>query len=814
MARFFDRLFGRRHEAARAKRVRLGSDVQAGGSDPEELSTSVLYGALLVLAFLVIMHFLFPGATAERGMELRVGQVAGEEIVAPFDFVVMKSADQLRQERAMAEADVISVYRFSRQVQTDRRTRMGDLLARIYDIRAGAESDRQKHEMLGQLGVALSDTTRQILLDPERSGLIEERARVILHGLYERGIIPEKGHPPFSGDQTVALLKDDREGMERVSSFFREEGLPALLEREAEVSFAEPTMRTAVRELVAPFLAGNVIYDSEETQSRKAVAREAVSDTTGIDVKKDELIIERGQRITDDDINIVHSMDVRRAELLLDKPGPERHFPAIGRFLSAALLLGVLILYAGVRRKRLFLDLRSQILFFVVLAIVMIGAAVVSNLTDASEYVYLVPVAVLSMLVALLFDFEIAIVTTFVTVLLTALYTGFGLPYVLVSIVGGTVAAHSVRRVRDREDFYWSGIRVVAAYALAIFVMDIAKIDVGLDTLTRCGWGGLNAIVSMGIVVVSLPLFERGFRVTTDITLLELADMNKPLLRKMAMTAPGSYHHSIVVGNLAEAAADAVRANGLLARVGSYYHDIGKLVGPGYFVENQQGLDPEDSKHATIKPKMSSMVLKAHVKDGVELARKEGLPEPIVDIIREHHGTSVMEFFYNKAREAAEDPDDVGAGEYSYPGPRARSRESAIIALADTIEARIRSITEPLTPKRIDAEIDAVIEKRWRDHQLDDAELTLSDLTKIRDAFFRVLAGMYHQRVKYPDQDGDVESAPDDDSGTSTDPDTGGGSAPVEGGGTSTESASETGGATGTGNGHEDHRQTEEDRDR
>jgi putative nucleotidyltransferase with HDIG domain len=357
---------------------------------------------------------------------------------------------------------------------------------------------------------------------------------------------------------------------------------------------------------------------------------------------------------------------------------------------------------------------------------------------------------------------------------LASIYTGFGLPFAFVSVIAGVIGAHSVRRVRHREDFYWSGIRIVAAYAAAIVVADIANVDLGLTTLTRAGWGGLNAIVSMGVVVVALPLFERGFRVTTDITLLELADMNKPLLRKMAMTAPGTYHHSIVVGNLAEAAAEAIRANGLLARVGAYYHDIGKLVNPGYFVENQQGLESSESKHTGLKPKVSSLIIGAHVKDGVDLARKERLPEPLIDVIREHHGTSVMEYFYNKAREDAENPDEVNAADYGYPGPRPRSKESAIIGLADTVEARVRSTGEKMSPKRIEAEIDDVIEKRWHDHQLDDAELTLSDLRKIREAFFRVIVGMYHQRIKYPDQE-DGEGSGDADAGEVDEEEGGGG---------------------------------------
>jgi len=349
-------------------------------------------------------------------------------------------------------------------------------------------------------------------------------------------------------------------------------------------------------------------------------------------------------------------------------------------------------------------------------------------------------------------------VSTVVAVALATLYADFGLPFLLVSLVGGTVAAHSVREVRHREDFYWSALRVAGAYAVAIVAADVLQHNLNLGTIGRCGWGGLNTLISMGVVVLTLPLFERGFVVTTDITLLELGDMNRPLLRKMAMTAPGTYHHSIVVGNLAEAAADAAGGNGLLARVGAYYHDIGKLVSPGYFVENQQGLEPEESKHTGIRPKVSSLVIRAHVRDGVDLARKERLPEPVIDFILEHHGTSLMEYFYNKALEDAEDQAEVSEADYRYPGPRPKTIESAVISLADTIEARVRSIGELLTPRRIEAEIDEVIEKRIADHQLDDADLTLSGLRKIRQAFFRVLVGMYHQRVRYPGQEEDEDA--------------------------------------------------------
>jgi hypothetical protein len=742
---------------ARAERVRLDVNGKADRVMPSR--RVAVAGVLLLIGFLILLELFFPGATPGRGHDLSFGQIAREDIVAPFDFEVLKSEEELEAERTAAEAGVLPVYEYREEVQTEQRKRFGQLLTKIYEIRTGDEPEAQRFEMLGQLTVPLSEETRRLLLDDETAARIEERAREVLHAVYEAGILRNRDARKLSPGQTVMLVRNGEESLVRQATFLREDDLAELAEQEAMRALEDPAMGAAVRELVVPFLRWNVSENEEETARRRREAVEGISAQTGRDFKENEVIIERGERVTEDHLVILQSMEAKRAELLRMEQTGRRFFPAIGRALQALILLGVLVLYVAVRRRRMLLDLRRQVLFIVLLAIVMAGAAVVHSMPELSPY--LIPIAVLAMLASMLFGFEIAVVATTVTVMLSAVYTGLGIPFVFVSLFAGAVAAHSVRRVRHREDFYWSGIRVVAAYAAAIVVADIARVDLSVETLTRCGWGGLNAIVSMGVVVVALPLFERGFKVTTDITLLELADMNKPLLRKMAMAAPGSYHHSIVVGNLSEAAAEAIRANGLLARVGSYYHDIGKLVTPGYFVENQQGIEPEDSKHTSIRPKVSSLVIRSHVKDGEELARKEGLPEPIIDIIREHHGTSRMEFFYQKAVEEAGEDSKVNAADFSYPGPRPRSKESAIISLADTIEARIRSIDEQVTPKRIEAEIDGVIEKRWHDHQLDDAELTLSDLRKIRDAFFRVLVGMYHQRVRYPDQEDEGEESDD-----------------------------------------------------
>jgi putative nucleotidyltransferase with HDIG domain len=239
--------------------------------------------------------------------------------------------------------------------------------------------------------------------------------------------------------------------------------------------------------------------------------------------------------------------------------------------------------------------------------------------------------------------------------------------------------------------------------------------------------------------------------VTTDLTLLELSDFNHPLLRMLSETAPGTFHHSITIGNLAEAAAKAIGANSILARVGGYYHDIGKMVKPEYFVENQVGAQ---NRHTRLKPRMSSLIIQSHVKEGVELGRKYGLPEMVLNFIPQHHGTTRIAFFYDKAlrqsvRRASKDV--INESDFRYPGPKPQTKEAGIVMLADSVEASTRSITD-ITPQKLEQGIDNMIRHRFVEGELDECELTLRDLTKIRGTFFKILMGSYHQRIKYPQQ--------------------------------------------------------------
>jgi putative nucleotidyltransferase with HDIG domain len=256
-----------------------------------------------------------------------------------------------------------------------------------------------------------------------------------------------------------------------------------------------------------------------------------------------------------------------------------------------------------------------------------------------------------------------------------------------------------------------------------------------------------NAILTPTGVFLLLGIFERIFDVTTDSTLLELSDLNRPLLKRLSVEAPGTFHHSIIVGNLAEAAAEAIGANSLLTRVGCYYHDIGKLSKAEYFVENQAG---SINKHQNLTPNMSSIILANHVKAGLEKANEYNLPHAVKRFIPEHHGTSIMSYFFHKAKEIS-GSDDVNEDAFRYPGPKPQSRETAIAMLADTVEAATRTLPNP-NLARITALVDNLIEKRFHEGELDNCELTLRDLTKIKEAFIPILLGIHHLRIEYPSE--------------------------------------------------------------
>jgi putative nucleotidyltransferase with HDIG domain len=459
--------------------------------------------------------------------------------------------------------------------------------------------------------------------------------------------------------------------------------------------------------------------------------------------------------------------------LILIRDYSLNHFAGI--FLVCALLFS--IYYRDILRYNPeFIRKNKHLLLLGVLIVGTLASArgfdyFITNLSQVFGYItpetakYILPIPAGAMLVTLLFDFHTAMFFSFTTGILSGLWL-MDAAVPLYFFIGSLTASFGVIRCKKRSDILKAGLFVSGINIITVTILMLFSGTLISNTVTAPLFAAsLSGIGVAAIVSISLPLFEYLFKNTTDISLLELLDLNQPLMRNLMITAPGTYHHSVIVGNLVEAAAEAVGVNPLLSRVTAYYHDIGKIKMPEYFVENQAG---SVNRHDKLSPHMSSMILVSHVKEGIELAKQYKLPQMITDIIEQHHGTRLITYFYEKAKnELGESPAE---GEYRYPGPKPQSKIAALVMLADAVEAASRVLKEP-TSSRIEALVDKIINHIFIDGQLDDCELTLKDISLIKKHFTYILTGIFHRRIDYPgfdfesDKQPEVKEASDNDGG-------------------------------------------------
>lgn len=370
---------------------------------------------------------------------------------------------------------------------------------------------------------------------------------------------------------------------------------------------------------------------------------------------------------------------------------------------------------------------------------------------------YLTPLSAFAIFLTVVYGQRRAVAASLLMALLTGLVVQIGrragsaseaLPVVIVLLCGALVAVLGAARVRHRIKLLAVGLLIGLAHMAALVGFELVSGKLQLDQPVPpvILWGLVNGLVVGVVMTLLLPFIELFFNLTTDIRLLELADQEQPLLRRLVTLAPSTDHHSRRVALLAESAAEAIGANPLIARVGAYYHDIGKMVKPGYFIEN---LASGESPHDRLRPTMSTLIIAAHTKDGVDLAQEARLPRHIIDLIAQHHGTSVVEFFYSRYLEEAKSDQHLDQSFFRYPGPKPRTREAAIVLLADAVEAASRTLDEPL-PSRIRTLITRISGNKLRDGQLEESHLTLSELHAIEGSFFRALCAMHHARIEYP----------------------------------------------------------------
>lgn len=520
---------------------------------------------------------------------------------------------------------------------------------------------------------------------------------------------------------------------------------------ETELSFPDGS-----GEILAPSLervfAPNLSPNPARTRELRETARRSVAPVT-VSVSRGERLVEQG-----DPIGLQELVKLRayQERLFRDRPPISIFHQALGTSVIVLFLYGIAAFFLKIYQPAVFGSNTSLLLLAVIILLVLAfswGLMYLSwNLSPRMhEYFrHLSPVAAGAMLICLLLGLRPAVFLTPILAFLSAFILNRDLGFLLVGVVGGMAGVFSIYGARRRNELFRAG-SVVAACSLAV-VAGMGLVD-GLSFSVVFKQASGAVVGSLGAAFVSLialSLFESGFRVFSDIGLLELSDLNHPLLQELMLRAPGTYHHSLIVGALAERSAAAVGANPLLARVGAYFHDVGKIVKPGYFAENEVG---EVSHHDHLIPSMSALILIAHVKEGVNLARRHRLDRRIVDIIRQHHGTSLIAYFYDRAERSRQMRFEIEENSFRYPGPRPASREAAIVMLADAAEAASASLERP-TVSRLKSLVDGIVRERFLDSQLDHSKLTVTDLKTIADTLVRVLSARFHYRVKYPPSNG------------------------------------------------------------
>jgi putative nucleotidyltransferase with HDIG domain len=511
-------------------------------------------------------------------------------------------------------------------------------------------------------------------------------------------------------------------------------------------------------DLIIEFMIPNLVYDKETTERRQNASLDRVPRSKGI-VLKDEMIVNANQRITEEDLQKLQSLAVEISKENRTLGIKDSIITYIGRLLIIGILISYFFTFLLIYRSHIF----EKWQLLLVIAFIYVFIIVIANIfvyqLDFSEF--LIPVTVAAMLLTILFDARIGFMGTTSIVLLVGIMIGNDLEFIVTGLFMSSIAMYTVRRIRTRSKFITAifslmGASIIAVLSHGLFMgHNVSTMGVDLSYLLVSSI--FAPIITYGLIII----LEVSFGITTDLSLIELLDFNHPLLKRLQQEANGTFNHSVVVGNLAEACADAINARSLLCRVGAYYHDLGKMERPEYYIENQfMG----DNKHDSLTPAMSAKIIRKHVIDGLKLAKDYGLPRLVSDFIPMHHGTSRVEYFYRMALEAAKDTNEkVDDSAYRYPGPKPNTKETGILMICEAVEAAVRSIKEPDILK-IDTMVDKVIKGRLNDGQLDECPLTLDDLRKIKgtvdgnSGMLPVLRGIYHIRIEYPEDDNPSDS--------------------------------------------------------
>ena len=659
----------------------------------------VVRRAFLVLSIYATLSILLFLSLLPESIQLEVGQASPRYIGAPRTVEDRYTTEKLKEQ---AKQSVKDIFEQDSNVFVETSRAVTDIFQQFITIRAVSASTSGKLDMLRQaLAVDLPDDAMRIGLglSADANRQLATTLNSLLETAYGRGIKVE------------ALDASDEQ-----------------LLREIDRLYYVDNQKLLLKAVAAQVLQPNMLFNAASTERLR---QEAESRVLPVRVQKGQKIIGQGEIASEREITLLEDLGLLHPTL--------NWLLALGALLYVLVAMLPIVFYLWLFRQDVWHNPKQLLLIGLIILLTGGLCKVISVISG-----FLMPVAMASILIAVLIEPRLAIVAGFSTALIVSALSGFEITFFGVGLAGAVVGTFSVSRMHQRFDLVRAGALVAGAATLTALAFDLL-LGSGLSTLLgdalRAAAGGVfSAIIGFGV----LPFLERPFGIASAVKLLELSNPNQPLLRRLLVETPGTYNHSIIVANLAEAAAETIGADGLLARVGSYYHDVGKIKRPYFFIENQFMMD---NPHDKYPPSLSTLVITSHVKDGVEMMKEYKLPEVLADIVQQHHGTTLVSYFYRKAKENG----DVDESEFRYPGPSPQTKEAAIVMLADSVEAAVRSLSQP-TPGRIDGLVRKIIKERLNDGQLDECDITLRELNEVGTAFVRILSGIFHKRIEYPDR--------------------------------------------------------------
>lgn len=722
-----------------------GTGLEENGEGISKSGRSIFFRSILLILLILGITFLYPIEKIYLPLDIpSLGEVAPDDIISPFDYPIYKNPEELERDRQIVLANLKPVLRFDTSAANLMRKDIRDWFEKVETIELTVLSAEEKFNSVRLMSPSLPESVINQLFIKRSYQQIKAIALAVMDSLMNGGVFSDLNMLPLKNSGLVVIAYNDS------SRSFLRESIPdtnnlktRAIEDATALMDKNPEIAAAAGEIAAQFIRPNLVFDKDATEQNRKMELANIPLTKGM-VFSGEKIINAGERVSEFHRDVLVSLAKYRNQVNPGRGLWEILLPLLGRILFVAFPIMFFYLYLYYFKKKVFYSNSDLLLFGILFA----GEVIMLHVIAAQPFLskYLVPLSIASMLATILFDEGIGVAMTTSLAMLVGVLSGFKLDLAFVTFVVGAVGCYSVRRVRQRHDFYRPMLYLCLTYAASVYLIESLKLTPITQLWPHLALAITNGFISPILTIGLLPLFETAFGITTDITLLELSDLNRPLLKRLALEAPGTYHHSIMIGTLAEDAAESIEGNSLLARVGSYYHDIGKMIKPEYFVENQ--LDA-GNKHEKLTPTMSAIILESHVKEGVELAIRNGLPKSIIEFITGHHGTGIMTYFFNKAKQ--EDDINADIDEFRYPGPNPRSKEVAIVMLADSVEAASRTLDDP-KPARIRSLVHRIFLDKMDSGLLENSELTLRDLVKIENSFVRVLTAFFHRRVKYPEK--------------------------------------------------------------